>query len=347
MRGVKNNMKNWLECEEEPDNLVISSRIRLARNIKDQPFPDKLSDEKARSIVNKIEDALFSSSHMKDEFKSVYLWREDKNSRLSFVEKHLVSSKLVENDLKSAFIVNNDQTVSIMINEEDHIRLQCISGGLDLDQILDCSNKIDDLIEEKIDYAFDEKIGYLTACPTNIGTGLRASVMIHLPALSMNNQINGILNTLTQVGMTIRGLYGEGSGAYSNLYQISNQVTLGISERDIIANLKAVVNQLINQENLSREQVLTNCRYEIEDRIFRSLGILKTARIIDPSECLKLLSNVRMGVEMGIINNINKKVLNYLLVNTQPATLGKMFDNKLSTKDLNIKRADYIREKLK
>lgn len=340
-------MQNWLECEEEPDSLVISSRIRLARNIKDEPFPDKLSDEKARNIVNKIEDAFFSSSHTKENFKSVHLWGEDNNSRLSFIEKHLVSSKLVENDLKSAFILNNDQTVSIMINEEDHIRLQCISGGLDLDEILDYSNKIDDLIEEKIDYAFDEKIGYLTACPTNIGTGLRASVMIHLPALSMNNQINGILNTLTQVGMTIRGLYGEGSGGYSNLFQISNQVTLGISERDIIANLRAVVNQLINQENLSRQQALKNYRYELEDKIFRSLGILKTARVIDSGECLKLLSNVRMGVEMGIINNINKKVLNYLLVNTQPATLGKMFDNKLSAKDLNIKRADYIREKLK
>jgi protein arginine kinase len=282
-----------------------------------------------------------------DNFKSVHLWREDNNSNLSFVEKHLVSNKLIENNSKSAFIVNNEQTASIMINEEDHIRLQCISAGFSLEDILDYSNKIDDLIEEKIDYAFDEKLGYLTACPTNLGTGLRASVMIHLPVITMNNEINGILNALTQVGMTIRGLYGEGSGAYSNIYQISNQVTLGISEKDIVANLTAVVRQLINQENISREQATGTYKYELQDKIFRSLGILKTARIIDSKECLKLLSNVRMGVEMGIIDNISKKVLNYLLVNTQPATLGKLFDNKLGAKELNIKRAEYIREKLK
>jgi len=340
-------MENWLEYEGETESLVISSRVRLARNIKDEPFPNRLSEETARKIVGNVENAFFSGPGIKDEFKSVHLWKEDNNSNLSFVEKHLVSNKLIENNSKSAFIVNNEQTASIMINEEDHIRLQCISAGFNLEDILDYANKIDDLIEEKIDYAFDEKLGYLTACPTNIGTGLRASVMIHLPAITMNNGINGILNALTQVGMTIRGLYGEGSGAYSNLYQISNQVTLGISEKDIVANLTAVVKQLINQENLSRQQATGTYKYELQDKIFRSLGILKTARVIDSRECLKLLSNVRMGVEMGIINNISKKVLNYLLVNTQPATLAKLFDDKLSVKELNIKRAEYIREKLK
>lgn len=340
-------MENWLTYEDRPESLVISSRIRLARNIKDKPFPNKVSDEAGRNIVSSVEDAFFSNSHMREDFKCMHLWEEDNNSKISYIEKHLVSSKLVQNNSKSAFIVNNNETVSIMINEEDHIRLQCISGGFNLDEILEYSNKIDDLIEERIDYAFDGKLGYLTACPTNIGTGLRASVMVHLPALSMNNQINGILNTLTQVGMTIRGLYGEGSGAYSNLFQISNQVTLGISERDIITNLKAVIRQIIYQENLSRQKVFQNYKYDIEDRIFRALGILKTARVIDSKECLKLLSNVRMGVEMGIIKNIDKTVLNSLLVNTQPATLSKTFDNKLSAKELNIKRADYIREKLK
>lgn len=340
-------MQNWLKCDDNPDNLVISSRIRLARNIKNEPFPDSLNENKARELVGKVEDAFFKTSHMQDEFKSIHLWDYDKTYNRSFIEKHLVSNKLIDNKNKSAFIVNKDETVSIMINEEDHIRLQCISSGFNLEEILDYSNKFDDLLEEKIEYAFDEKLGYLTACPTNVGTGLRASVMMHLPALTMNNQINGVLNALTQVGMTIRGLYGEGSGAYSNLYQISNQITLGISEEDILSNLKAVVNQLVNQEKLSRDQAKKKYNYELEDKIFRSLGILKSARVIDSKECLKLLSNIRMGIEMGIINNINKNVLNDLLVNTQSATLSIIYDNKLTGRDLDIKRADYIREKLK
>ncbi|AJA49760.1 putative ATP:guanido phosphotransferase CKL [Clostridium pasteurianum DSM 525 = ATCC 6013] len=339
-------MQNWLKCDDSPDNLVISSRIRLARNIKNEPFPDSLDANKAREIVNHVEDAFFTSSHINNEFKSIHLWDYDKIYNKSFIEKHLVSNKLIDNKDKSAFIVDSNETVSIMINEEDHIRLQCISSGFNLEEILNYSNKFDDLLEEKIEYAFDEKLGYLTACPTNVGTGLRASVMIHLPVLTMNNQINGVLNALTQVGMTIRGLYGEGSGAYGNLYQISNQTTLGISEEDILSNLKAVVNQLINQEKLSREQALNKYNYELEDKIFRSLGILKSARIMDSKECLKLLSDVRMGVEMGIIKEINKNLLNDLLVNTQSATLSIIYENKLNEKDLNIKRADYIRKKL-
>ena len=340
-------MQNWLKGDDNPDNLVISSRIRLARNIKNEPFPDSLNENKARELVSKIENAFFTAPYIQDEFKSIHLWDYDKTYNRSFIEKHLVSNKLIDNKNKSAFIVNKDETVSIMINEEDHIRLQCISSGFNLEEILDYSNKFDDLIEEKIQYAFDEKLGYLTACPTNVGTGLRASVMMHLPSLTMNNQINGVLNALTQVGMTIRGLYGEGSGAESNLYQISNQITLGISEEDILSNLKAVVSQLINQEKLSRDQARKKYNYEIEDKIFRSLGVLKSARVIDVKECLKLLSNVRMGVEMEIIKNIDKNVLNDLLVNTQSATLSIIYDNKLTGRDLDIKRADYIREKLK
>lgn len=340
-------MKNWLKCDDNPDNLVISSRIRLARNIKNEPFPDSLNENRAREVVSEIEDAFFTSSNIEDEFKSIHLWNYDKTYNRSFIEKHLVSDKLMANKDKSAFIVNKDETISIMINEEDHIRLQCISSGFNLEEILSYSNKFDDMLEEKIEYAFDEKLGYLTACPTNVGTGLRASVMMHLPALTMNNEINEVLNALTQVGMTIRGLYGEGSGAYSNLYQISNQITLGISEEDILSNLKAVVSQLDSREKLSRDQAIKKYNYELEDKIFRSLGILKSARIIDSKECLKLLSNIRMGVEMGIIKNMNKNVLNDLLVNTQSATLSIIYDNKLAGRDLDIKRADYIRGKLK
>lgn len=336
-------MQNWLKSDGETDNLVISSRIRLARNIENKPFPDRISEEDARKLVSSVENSFFSSAYINDEYKSVHLWDNDKASNIPYFEKHLISSKLIQNANKAAFIVNKDETVSIMINEEDHLRLQCISGGYNLEEVLDYCEKLDDLIEENINYAFDERLGYLTACPTNLGTGLRASVMIHLPAMTMDKEISRILSAVTQVGMTIRGLYGEGSGAYSNIYQISNQITLGISETDIVSNLKAVVNQLINQENLSREQLIKNYNYELEDKIYRSLGILKSAVIMDEKECLKLLSSVRLGVEMGIIKDIDKKILNGLLVETQPATLKKQFEDKFTEKELNVKRAEYIR----
>ncbi len=340
-------MHNWVECNDNIEDIVISSRIRLARNIKATPFPNIISNEEGRNLVTSIEDAFFSSDSMKENYNCVHLWEMDKVSNISFLEKHLISKKLIENSNKSAFISDKDETVSIMINEEDHIRLQCISSGGDLKDIWSYCEKLDDYLEEKMEYAFDEKLGYLTACPTNLGTGLRASVMMHLPALTFNNEMSGVLNALTQVGMTIRGLYGEGSGAYSNLYQISNQLTLGINEKDILSNLKAVVNQLITQEHLSREQTLKKYNYEIEDKIYRSLGILRYAVTIDIKECLKLLSNVRMGVEMGIIKDVSKGVLNDILVNTQPATLNKKFDTKLAERELNLKRAQYIREKLR
>jgi protein arginine kinase len=233
-----------------------------------------------------------------------------------------------------------------MLNEEDHIRLQCITSGFNLDETYDLANKLDNLLEEKLDYAFDEKLGYLTACPTNIGTGLRASVMLHLPALSMNNEMVRILNVVGQVGMTIRGLFGEGSKAEGDLYQISNQVTLGLSEEEIINNLKAVVAQIIDREQWSRQQLMKGYKYELQDKVYRSLGVLRSAVLLNSKECLNLISNVRMGVEMGIIKDVDVQVLNSLLVETQPATLQLISNVKLSEKDRDFNRAKLIRKKL-
>lgn len=233
-----------------------------------------------------------------------------------------------------------------MINEEDHIRLQCITAGLNMQEAFDYAQNIDNLFEEKLDYAFDEKLGYLTACPTNLGTGMRASVMVHLPALTMDSEMNGVLNALTQVGMTIRGLFGEGSKAKSNIYQISNQITLGISEEDIINNLNAVVNQITVQEKLTRQNLMNNYKYDLEDRIYRALGILKSAVILDITECMDLLSNVRMGVEMGILKELDILKLNKLLVDTQPAILKNRFGNNLSQKEIDFNRAKIVREAL-
>ncbi|ERI95048.1 ATP:guanido phosphotransferase, catalytic domain protein [Clostridiales bacterium oral taxon 876 str. F0540] len=338
-------MKNWIQAGDN-NNIVLSSRIRLARNLREIPFPDKLSDEKGKDIVKNIEDAFYSSSYTEENYNSKYLWMNEELTNRAYYEKHLISQKLLANSTKSAFILDKNEVVSIMLNEEDHIRLQCITSGFNLDEAYDLSNKLDNLLEEQLDFAFDEKLGYLTACPTNIGTGLRASVMLHLPALSMNNEMVRILNVVGQVGMTIRGLFGEGSKAEGDLYQISNQVTLGLSEEEIINNLKAVVAQIIDREQWSREQLMKSYKHEVEDKIYRSLGILRSAILLNSKECLNLVSNVRMGVEMGIIKDVDIQVLNSLLVETQPATLQLISNGKLSEKDRDFNRAKLVRKKL-
>lgn len=340
-------MKNWLKAKSENDDVVISSRIRLARNLKDIPFPNRLSENDAKDIVKKVEDAFYSVPYMEEQYKTVYLWQSDDISNMAHLEKHLISKKLISNKNEAAFILGKDETVSIMLNEEDHIRLQSITGGLNLKEAYQYTNKLDDLLEEKLDYAFDEKLGYLTSCPTNLGTGLRASVMIHLPALTINKEIAGLLKGLTQVGMTIRGLFGEGSQGDGNIYQISNQVTLGLSEEEILTNLTGVINQIINQERLTRDNILNKKKYELEDKIFRSAGILKSAIILTSREALNLLSNVRLGVEMGIIKDVDKTILNKLLVDIQPATIQKNSKEMLTDKQRDLKRAELVKDSLK
>ncbi|UZQ52510.1 protein arginine kinase [Clostridium kluyveri] len=340
-------MNNWVTTYENHNyGLVISSRIRLARNLAKIPFSHKLNIEESKKVIKNVENAFYTFSNTEEKFKSNYLWNKNDNEKNIYLEKHLISKNLIDNSSKAAFILDDKETISIMINEEDHVRIQCITGGLNLEEVYDVSEKIDDLLEENLEYAFDEKLGYLTACPTNVGTGLRASVMLHLPSLSLNNQINGLLNALAQVGMTIRGLYGEGSKAIGNIYQISNQVTLGRSEEEILSNLKALVLQIINQEIISRENLMKKYKYELEDKIYRALGVLKSAVLLNSSECLKLLSDVRLGVEMGIIKDVNGITLNKLLVESQPATIQKIYGESLSNKDRDFNRAKFVREKL-
>lgn len=339
-------MENWINCNTGNENLVLSSRIRLARNLNKIPFPHKLNIDRGKEVVRLIENAFYTSSYNKDEFKTIYLWEKDGLPKNVFLDKHLISKSLLNNSDTAAFILDKNETVSIMINEEDHIRMQCITAGFNLEEVYNLSNNIDNLLEEKLDYAFDEKLGYLTACPTNIGTGLRASVMIHLPALTLSNKINGVVNAVTQVGMTVRGLFGEGSKAVGNIYQISNQVTLGVTEEEILSNLKAVVSQIINEENLSRDNLIKNYKYEMEDKIYRALGILKSAILLKYEECLKLLSEVRLGVEMGIIKDVDKVTLNNLLVEIQKSTIQQIYNKKLFDKEIEFNRAKLVRERL-
>lgn len=340
-------MENWIIGQNKNDSLVVSSRIRLARNIKGIAFPNRLDEELSKSIIKDVESAFYKFSENTEFFETMYMWNEDKISQEAFLEKHLVSHKLLSNSSKAAFILDEKETISIMINEEDHLRIQCITAGLNLTEAFDMAIKLDDLLEENLEFAFNENLGYITACPTNIGTGMRASAMVHLPALAMNEEITGVFKALAQVGMTLRGLYGEGSQALGNFYQISNQVTLGLHEEEIINNLTSVLNKIITQEKLSREHMLRKRKYELEDKIFRSLGLLKSAVLINNKECLYNLSNVRMGVEMDIVKGMDIKILNSLLVATQPASLQKNLGVKLSERERDLKRGEIIKEILK
>lgn len=337
----------WFFSKSSDEGIVLTSRIRLARNINGIPFPHLMDKETAEKVIDDIKSSILdSNSAISRDFDVIKLSEINQNQMLSMVEKHLISNDLINNRDISAVMVNKDNNVSIMINEEDHIRLQVIYPGFKLKEAFDMASKIDDLIEERITYAYDTKLGYLTSCPTNVGTGLRASVMLHLPALTMTKNINNIITTINQVGLTIRGLYGEGSNALGNVYQISNQITLGLSEEEIINNLIAVTKKIVEKEKKAREILLEKQSIELEDELYRSLGILKYARSISTHECLELISKVRMGVEMGIIKDVEMDKLNELFVNVQPATLQIIESRELSPKDRDIIRANLIRKTL-
>lgn len=339
-------MENWMNGNKGDNSMVISSGVKLLRNFDKIPFPDRLDSEKAKNIVKQVEDAFLYGDNYKENYNIVHLWENKDIDNNIHIYKNLITPKLISNSNKSAFIYNDEETKCIMINEEDHIVIQCITSGFNLKDAFNEADEIDDEIERKINYAFDEKLGYITACPTNLGTGMIASVMLHLPALVITNEISQVLNAVSHLGMNITSIYGRKSKSESNIFCVSNQITLGINENEILNNLTAIVNQIINQEKLARDKILKKYKYEVQNKIMRSLGVLKYSVMLKDDECLKLLSNVRLGVELGIINDVDMKSLNYLLVETQPSVLKNRSNENLSQKDMSIRRAKIIREKL-
>ncbi len=334
--------------EVDKNNIILTSRVRLARNLAQMPYPHMLNQEQINEVIEEVSSSIKgSNSAVAGNFQVIKLKDMDQLDRVSMFEKHIVSSDLVNNYERAAVVVNKENDVSIMINEEDHIRLQVIYPGFKIKEAYDYANKLDDLMEEKLTYAYEGKLGYLTSCPTNVGTGIRASVMLHLPALTITKNINNVVNTVTQVGMTIRGIYGEGSNVMGNMYQVSNQVTLGLSEEEIINNLTAVTKKIIDQEEKARALLYEKQQDELEDDIYRSLGILKYARAISTAESFNLLSRVRMGIEMGIIKDIEISVINNLLVNIQPATLQLNTGKEADLAQRDKARAKILREALK
>ncbi|MCG8542150.1 MAG: protein arginine kinase [Clostridia bacterium] len=341
-------MPKWIDGEGPQNDIIISSRIRLARNLDEFPFPVALTTEKSKEVIKRVSDTILAGNTiLKDDFKLTQMNEISNGDKQVLIEKHLISPSLVETSNKSGVMINSDESVSIMINEEDHIRIQCLFPGFQLKETWDLANKIDDIIEEEVKYAFDENVGYLTSCPTNVGTGIRASVMIHLPALTMIDYMNRILQAVNQIGFTVRGLYGEGSESEGNMFQISNQVTLGRTEQEIVQTLIEVTKQITNKENDARATLVANNKMKLEDRICRSYGILTNARIMNSKEALKLISDVRLGIDLGIIKDIDVKAINVLMVDIQSGILQKISERNLNTNERDIERANLIRERLK
>ena len=321
---------------------MISSRIRLARNIKGIPFTGRMTVEQKKAVCTKVKEVASAIPGYK--FDYIDMENVTAIQAGSMVEEHLISVEFANNREGEGLLLDRKHNVSVMINEEDHLRIQVLGRGEKLATLYETASEIDDALDEKLHFAFSEKLGYLTHCPTNLGTGLRASVMMHLPALHESGLINKIINTVSQVGLTVRGMYGEGSEPAGCVYQVSNQITLGISEKDTIERLEDIVRQIARNEAALREKMLENI--SIEDRVFRSYGIAREARIMSSQEFMKLMSDIRLGIEGGLLN-LDTKVLDELRIKVQPYTLMLYGGEGMEIRQRDIKRAEIVRDKLK
>ena len=324
---------------------MISSRVRLARNLADFPFISRATAQDRGRIERILHERTLAIAG-ETELLYVNVSQLEKVDRQFLVERHLISREHAEGQGTRAVAIDRHEKFSLMINEEDHLRIQVMQSGLDLTSVWEQINRIDDLIEEKVTYAFHERLGYLTACPTNVGTGMRVSVMLHLPALVITRQIDKVFRSLQKISLAVRGLYGEGSQAMGDFYQISNQVTLGRTESELIRQVSDIVPVIIDYERQARDFLIKESHENLHDRVSRAYGILRTAQTISSEETMHLLSSVRMGVNLGLIRDLNIPTINELFIRTQPAHLQKLTGGELDTADRNIERARYLRRHL-
>ncbi len=336
---------SWMDGSGNESDIVLSSRVRLARNLVRIPFPNRADIAQLAAVERKVVELLSDIETVTGKACDfIELDQLTSLERNVLIEKHLISNNHVENPENRALLLSEDTKVSLMVNEEDHLRIQCMVSGFDLVEPFRLATQIDDVIESKLDLAFNEQIGYLTSCPTNLGTGIRASVMMHLPGLVFTRQINKIINASTQLGLAVRGLYGEGTDVIGNIFQISNQLTMGFSEKEIIENLSSAVMEILTHERAARKALYSQSPDSMSDKVWRSFGILKYARSIAASEALGLLSEIRMGIDLGIIQNVPAEVFNELLVSTRPNFLqNKKEHANLSQSEINRERASVIR----
>lgn len=336
----------WLRGSGPESDIVISSRIRLARNLAEFPFIRRCTDHDRAAIEHTVRDRILPSPPFVD---ATYLdvSRLDNVDRQFLVERQLISRELAESSGARAVAIDAQQQFSVMINEEDHLRIQLMRSGLDLRTAWDQINLIDNAIERTVDFAFDERLGYLTACPTNVGTGMRVSVMLHMPALVITRQIEKVFRGLQKISLAVRGLYGEGSQATGDFYQISNQVTLGKSEEQLLEQVGDVVPALIEYERRAREYLVGQSKKDVHDRVSRAYGILCSAQTITSEETMQHLSSLRMGVNLGLIHDLEIPTLNQLFIHIQPAHLQMLFGAELNSADRNAERALYLQRHLK
>jgi len=346
-RFLNNSATSWMVDEGEHADIVMSTRIRLARNLTGYRFPLSFSENEALQVDQAVSSVLLDAeSELESTFSYIDIRGLSSLNRQVLVEKHLISPKLAHSEVTGSALLSEDEAISVMVNEEDHIRIQCIFPGLQLHEAWHQANDIDDLLEKELPYAFDEQFGYLTSCPTNSGTGLRASVMMHLPALTMTKQMNRLVTTITRLGMVVRGIYGEGSEALGNVYQISNQTTLGKSEEDILTDLQSITEQIIQKEREARNALLNTRPNVLEDRLYRSLGVLTYARILTTEEAGRCLSDVRLGIDLGLISGVDVSILNECMIFMQPGFLQKYAGMSLQPEERDVFRAKLFRERL-
>lgn len=334
----------WYNEKGAGQPIVISSRVRLARNIDGLPFPHKMNDSQFSEALSRCRQVY--DSQLKQEFD----WLELNNmlpiERHKLAEKHLISPDFIKNPKGKAVILSKDERICVMINEEDHIRIQAIFPGSDMQSAYAEADRIDNVFAKALSYGYSEKYGYLTCCPTNVGTGMRASVMLHLPALTQNGYIEQLLSAMGRMGIAVRGMYGEGSNAAGDIYQISNQVTLGISEGEIIRRLEKILDNIIGKEAAVRSKLCSERKEALEDKVWRAAGLLRCARMMSSDELLKLLSDVRIGADLGILN-IPPEVLNKLIVETAPAHIAQICGGEKTVSERDYKRAELVRNEVK
>lgn len=332
---------NWYLQNGKDSDVVISSRVRLARNLDKIPFKTRASKEDMQKVLNKIEEITPSLGYG---LKFLKLKDIDDITKLTLIEKHVISPDFaIDKEKIGAILINEEENICIMINEEDHLRLQVFSSGMDLENLKNLIVEIDEKIDGLLDYAFSEQYGYLTACPTNVGTGMRASVMVHLPALTLTGNITKVLNVVNGFGMNIRGIYGEGTQSQGDIYQISNNQSLGITENEIIKNLKTITEKVIEQERLARKYLAKNS-IELEDRVYRAYGTLAFSKKLTSEECKNLMSIVKLGTDLGIIKELNDSKVSKINLYTQVGNLQKYLGKKLDAYERDIKRAEVIKQ---
>jgi protein arginine kinase len=328
------------------DRIVMSSRVRLARNLKDATFPGWAKKPERIRVFDLIRPAIESLPEMKGAFSEAM----DNLSALDkqiLVERHLISREHAAKSSGSGLVLNRDETFCVMINEEDHLRMQALRPGLQLRQAWSAIDHLDSELEKKLDYAFNNDLGYVTACPTNLGTGIRVSAMLHLPGLVLGEQINPVIQSVNKLGLAVRGLYGEGTEALGNIFQVSNQMTLGESEITIVERLDKVLSQIIEHEENARQTLLEKKPKVVYNHIGRAYGILANAHSISSKETMNLLSFMRLGVDMGLFPGTERALVDELFILTQPAHLQKQLSDKLSAEERDLIRADMLRERLK